>query len=165
MSQGEHDDDPFLRAMNDVAPLGGPRRVPRGPERRSRRSIAAPPAFIIEGDRERGHAPGVNERQRIDLASGRVAPGMRIDLHGFRADGAHALVRKQVADAVAAGIRCVIVVHGRGRHSPGGPVLREAVIQALTTSPTVRLVRAFCPALPADGGQGAMYVLLGRGPR
>jgi DNA-nicking Smr family endonuclease len=164
MSQGEHDDD-FRRAMNDVAPLGGPRRVPRGPEQRSRRRVPGPPAFLIEGGRERGHAPGVNERQRMDLAAGRVAPGMRIDLHGFRADSAHALVRKQVASAVAAGVRCVIIVHGRGQHSPGGPVLREAVIQALTTSPTVQLVRAFCPALPADGGAGAMYVLLGRGRR
>lgn len=165
MSQGEHDDDTFLRAMSDVAPLEGPRRVPRGPEKRPRRRIAAPPAFLIEADRERGHAPGVNQRQCAELAAGRVAPGMRIDLHGFRADGAEVVVRKHVTDAVAAGIRCVVIVHGRGRHSPGGPVLREAVIQALTTSPTVRLVRAFCPALPADGGAGAMYVLLARGPR
>jgi DNA-nicking Smr family endonuclease len=165
MSHGEHDDDTFHRAMNDVAPLEGPRRVPRTPEQRSRRRIAAPPTFHFEDERERGHAPGVNERQRAHLAAGRVTPGMRIDLHGFRADSADALVRKQIAGAVAAGIRCVVIVHGRGRHSAGGPVLREAVIQALTTAPTVRHVRAFCPALPADGGAGAMYVLLARGPR
>lgn len=165
MSQGERDEDAFQQAMNDVAPIAGPRRVPRAPEPKTQRRVAASPAFHFEDDRERGHAPGVSERQRMDLAGGRVSPGMRIDLHGFRADNADALVRKQIASAVAAGIRCVVIVHGRGRNSPGGPVLREAVIQALTTAPTVRLVRAFCPARPADGGAGAMYVLLGRDRR
>ena len=66
---------------------------------------------------------------------------------------------------MAAGVRCVLIVHGRGRHSGGAPVLREAVVKALTTAPTVDLVRAFCPARPADGGPGAMYVLLARARR
>lgn len=176
MSQQRHDDPPdqphddgdvFRRALADVAPLDAPARVPRGVAQRSRprQPRVTPPRFVIEDNS--GHAPGVSIRQRTDLAAGRVPAEMRIDLHGFRADGAHDLLRKRIPEAVAAGVRCVLIVHGRGHHSDGAPVLRETAIQALTTPPTVDLVRAFCPARPADGGPGAMYVLLARasGPR
>lgn len=162
--QVSHDDDAlFRRLVGEVAPLDGPARVPQGVAPRQRPRVPrqrAAPRFAIEGDR--GHAPGVNVQQRADLAAGRIAADMRIDLHGFRADGARELLRRRIPAAVAEGVRCVVLVHGRGRHSDGAPVLREAVVAALTTPPLVHLVRAFCPALPADGGPGAMYVLLAR---
>jgi DNA-nicking Smr family endonuclease len=175
MSQRRHDDphhrhrlddddgDLFRRAVGDVAPLDGPSRVPRGVAQRPKPRLprVAQPRFVIDGNS--GHATGVSIRLRADLAAGRVPAEMRIDLHGFRADGAHDLLRKRITDAEAAGVRCVLIVHGRGRHSDGAPVLRETAIHALTTPPTVDLVRAFCPASPADGGPGAMYVLLARG--
>lgn len=167
MSHGPHDDeDLFRQVVAGVAPLDGPTRVPRAVAspprlRRPGPPRPAPPRFVIDGNS--GHAPGVSIRRRADLAAGRVPAGMRIDLHGFRVDGACDLLRKRIPDAVAAGVRCVLIVHGRGRHSDGAPVLREAAIEALTTPPTVDLVRAFCPARPADGGPGAMYVLLARG--
>ena len=172
MSQQRHDgppsnddDDLLRRALGDVAPLDGPSRVPRAvgprPKLRLPQPRPAQPRFVIEDNS--GHAPGVSIRQRADLAAGRVPVDMQIDLHGFRADSAHDLLRRRIPQAVAAGVRCVLVVHGRGRHSDGAPVLRDAAIQALTTPPTVDLVRAFCPARPMDGGAGAMYVLLRRG--
>lgn len=160
MSAGDRDDDLFRRAMGGVVPLEGPDRAPAGPEPRPRVRVRPPPRLLVDDDS--GHAPGVSERQRAALRGGRVPVGMKIDLHGFRSDGARELVRKRIADAVAAGARCVLIIHGRGRHSEGTPVLRAAVIEALTTPPAVGLVRAFCPALPRDGGPGAMYVLLAR---
>ncbi|HWN71979.1 MAG TPA: Smr/MutS family protein, partial [Haliangium sp.] len=144
------EDELFRRAVGDVAPLDGPSRVPRAvappPKRRLPQPRPASPPFVIEDNS--GHAPGVSIRRRADLAAGRVPVGMQIDLHGFRADGAHDLLRRRIPQAVAAGVRCVLIVHGRGRHSDGAPVLREAAIHALTTPPTVDLVRAFCPARP-----------------
>jgi DNA-nicking Smr family endonuclease len=168
MSQ-QRDDDPhddgdlFRKLVGDVAPLDGPSRVPRPVAPRPKPRVARPPSpprFVVED--LRGHAHGVSLSQRADLAAGRVPMGMKIDLHGFRTDGAQDLLRRRIPEAVAAGVRCVLIVHGRGRHSDGAPVLREAVVKALTTAPTVDLVRAFCPARPADGGPGAMYVLLAR---
>jgi DNA-nicking Smr family endonuclease len=161
-----HDDgDIFRRAVGDVAPLDGPARVPRAVAQRPKPRLprVAQPRFVIDGDS--GHAPGVSIRQRADLAAGRVPAEMRIDLHGFRADGAQDLLRRRIPEAVTAGVRCLVIVHGRGRHSDGAPVLRETAIHALTTPPTVDLVRAFCPARPVDGGPGAMYVMLARAPR
>lgn len=158
----DRDDDLFRRAMGDVVPLDGPDRAPAGPEPRPRVRVRPPPRLLVDGDS--GHASGVSERQRAALRGGRVPAGMKLDLHGLRSDAARDLVRRRIADAVAAGVRCVLIVHGRGRRSQGAPVLRDAVVEVLTTPPAVGLVRAFCPALPRDGGPGAMYVLLARRP-
>ena len=64
------------------------------------------------------------------------------------------------------GKRCVLLVHGRGLHSPDQlPVLKEALLGWLAGGRFGRLVLAFCSARPADGGAGALYVLLRRAGR
>ena len=60
------------------------------------------------------------------------------------------------------GLRCVLVVHGRGVHSPEGPVLRAFLLRWLTESRVASIVMAFASARPRDGGEGATYVLLRR---
>jgi DNA-nicking Smr family endonuclease len=60
----------------------------------------------------------------------------------------------------AEGGRCVLVIHGRGRHSEGEPVLKEALLEWLAEPPVASLVMAFASASGGDGGVGATYVLL-----
>ena len=81
-----------------------------------------------------------------------------IDLHGLRRDEAHERVAGFLRDATRAGLRCVRVVHGKGHGSPG----REPVLKAKVKSWLVqhRDVLAFTHARPADGGHGALIVLL-----
>ena len=56
------------------------------------------------------------------------------------------------------GIRCVRVVHGKGLGSPGkSPVLKNKVHSWLVQK---KEVLAFVQAKPADGGAGALVVLL-----
>jgi DNA-nicking Smr family endonuclease len=58
------------------------------------------------------------------------------------------------------------VVHGRGLHSKDQlPVLKEALRTWLSTARFARHVLAFATARPADGGAGAVYVLLRRAGR
>ena len=74
----------------------------------------------------------------------------------------HPLLRQ----ARAAGKRCVLIVHGRGLHSRDQlPVLKEALRGWLATHRLARHVLAFATARPADGGGGAVYVLLRRSGR
>ena len=62
--------------------------------------------------------------------------------------------------------RCVLLVHGRGTHSKDHlPVLKEALRTWLSTNRFGRHVLAFATAQPADGGAGAIYVLLRRAGR
>ena len=86
-----------------------------------------------------------------------------IDLHGLRSDAARERVADFVRDSARAGLRCVRVVHGKGLGSPG----REPVLKAKVKSWLVQRseVLAFTHARPADGGHGALIVLLKPVPR
>ena len=81
-----------------------------------------------------------------------------IDLHGLRSDAARERVADFVRESARAGLRCVRVVHGKGHGSPG----REPVLKAKVKSWLVQRseVLAFTHARPADGGHGALIVLL-----
>ena len=86
-----------------------------------------------------------------------------IDLHGLRSDGARERVGSFIRDSARAGLRCIRVVHGKGLGSPG----REPVLKAKVKSWLVQRseVLAFTHARPADGGHGALIVLLKPAPR
>jgi DNA-nicking Smr family endonuclease len=81
-----------------------------------------------------------------------------IDLHGLRSDEARERVAGFLRDATRAGLRCVRVVHGKGHGSPG----REPILKAKVKSWLAQHgdVLAFTHARPADGGHGALIVLL-----
>jgi len=86
-----------------------------------------------------------------------------IDLHGLRRDEAHERVSTFLREAARAGYRCVRVVHGKGHGSPG----REPVLKAKVKAWLVKHqdVLAFTHARPADGGHGALIVLLKAGEK
>lgn len=105
--------------------------------------------------------PGIQQRQQRRLKRGDIPAQARLDLHGQTIDQAGAALRDFLDAAVAAGLRCVSVVHGKGHGSESGrPVLKSQVNQWLRDTPDVL---AFCSAQPRDGGAGAVYILLRRG--
>ncbi len=164
--------------MADARPLGGRRRplapAPPVPPRPVRAGAApraggeaepaGPVRFALrrEGERLLGLAPGVDRRHLRRLRSGAVEVDRRVDLHGMDLAGAEAALREALLAALAAGARCVLVVHGRGLHSPAGPVLKEALPAWLAAPPVGPRVLAFATAGRAAGGAGATYVLLRR---
>jgi len=81
-----------------------------------------------------------------------------LDLHGLTRDLARRQVDAFLRKSNKRGIRCVRIIHGIGYGSAGGePVLRGMVHSWLVqTNETV----AFCVAGRADGGNGALIVLL-----
>ena len=81
-----------------------------------------------------------------------------LDLHGLRSEDAVALLHAFLDEAVGRNLRVVRIVHGKGLHSQHGKsVLKDLVRQELQRSPHVL---AFNKALPADGGEGALQVVL-----
>lgn len=96
-----------------------------------------------------------------DLRRGRWSIQDHLDLHGLNRHEAHAQVALFLATSLAAGKRCLRIVHGRGNGSPG----REAILRQLVKVWLSRCkdVLAFCHAPPSDGGDGAMWVLLKAG--
>jgi DNA-nicking Smr family endonuclease len=97
------------------------------------------------------------------LRAGEFKPQANVDLHGLRREEARAALEQFIQRARVAGHRCVLVVTGRGLHSPDSlPVVKSTVQAALTHGRPARQVLAFCSARPQDGGVGAVYVLLRR---
>jgi DNA-nicking Smr family endonuclease len=81
-----------------------------------------------------------------------------LDLHGLRRDEARDRLGAFLRDAERTGLRCVRIVHGKGLGSPGRePVLKARVKGWLAQQAAVL---AFTHARPADGGHGALIVLL-----
>ncbi|MBX3625270.1 MAG: Smr/MutS family protein [Rhizobacter sp.] len=92
------------------------------------------------------------------LRRGGWAIQAQLDLHGLRRDPARVKLNAFIRDAAEQGLRCVRVVHGKGLGSPG----REPVLKARVRSWLVQKneVLAFVQARPAEGGSGALVVLL-----
>ena len=76
----------------------------------------------------------------------------------MRAEAAKACLREFLAHALAHNLRCVRIIHGKGKNSgPRGPVIKTAVNLVLRkTGP----VLASTSARRVDGGTGAINVLL-----
>ena len=101
---------------------------------------------------------GVQNSVMRKLKSGEYRVEEFCDLHGLRADEAKAALRQFLAEALAHNLRCVRIIHGKGKGSgPRGPVIKTAVNMILRkTAP----VLAFTSARRVDGGTGAINVLL-----
>lgn len=82
----------------------------------------------------------------------------QLDLHGLRRDEAREQLAEFLRVAMRHGLRCVRVIHGKGHGSPGRePVLKSKVKTWLVQK---KEVIAFAHARAADGGNGALLVLL-----
>jgi DNA-nicking Smr family endonuclease len=102
--------------------------------------------------------PGVGPDVLRKLRRGEWVIQDEIDLHGCRTDEARELLAGFLRDAVKRGRRCVRVVHGKGLGSKDKqPVLKGKVRVWLAQRDEVI---AFCQARPAEGGSGALVVLL-----
>jgi DNA-nicking Smr family endonuclease len=102
--------------------------------------------------------PGVGTDVTQKLRKGKWSIQKQIDLHGYRSDEAREALGAFIRESHKNGIRCVRVVHGKGLGSPGkAPVLKEKVHKWLVQKSEVV---AFVQAQPAQGGAGALVVLL-----
>jgi DNA-nicking Smr family endonuclease len=156
----------FLAAIEGTAPLSARDRVAVPPPPASTvRVVELPPEvkLAVEGDAHRytARAPGVSKAQVAQLRAGQIHVEQTLDLHGETVERARTLLRELAV--TAAQKRCVLIVHGKGLHSDHGAPLREAVLAELL-GPLSGFVHALATAAPADGGEGATYVML-RGPR
>ena len=102
--------------------------------------------------------PGIGTDVTHKLRRGDWSIQRQLDLHGLRSDDARERLSHFIRESHRHGIRCVRVVHGKGLGSPGkAPVLKSKVHSWLVQK---KEVLAFVQAKPAEGGAGALVVLL-----
>lgn len=163
----------FRRAMagvrryeNDRADTRPPPPPPRpaqreADERRVVESLLDPPpdpAEIETGEELLYYRAGVQRRVIRQLRRGHYPPAAQLDLHGLTRREAYRELVLFLASAADRGLRCVRIIHGKGRGSrQPQPVLKVSVDQWLRRRD---YVLAFASAPESDGGTGAVYVLL-----
>ena len=102
--------------------------------------------------------PGIGIEITQRLRAGHWSIQRQLDLHGLRVDEAREALGQFIRQVHKTGLRCVRVVHGKGLGSPGKtPVLKGRVQRWLVQK---NEVLAFVQARPAEGGAGALLVLL-----
>jgi len=120
-------------------------------------------SFDIQSTEEyiEGAIVGADPELLPKLRCGDFSIQAHYDLHGMTAAEAREAVERFILSSVIKGLRCVLIIHGRGLNSQDQmPVLKERMSSWLKRGRLKRLVLAFATAQPCDGGAGAMYVLL-----
>ncbi len=167
----------FREAMRDIRPLEHDRVLSRPPPPRPRPrfrerdeaevmrdllSDAFDPADLETGEELLFVRAGIQKQLLRKLRRGRFAIGGECDLHGLTVPEARRELAEFINASRGAGRRCVRIIHGKGLGSRNRiPVLKHKVDKWLRQCDDVL---AYCSARPADGGTGALYVLL-RSPR
>jgi DNA-nicking Smr family endonuclease len=114
-----------------------------------------------DGRRIEGRRRGVDGSQVRRLRLGELPIDATLDLHGMRVAEAREAVEAFVRDRRIKADHVLVIVHGRGRNSPGGVgVLRGEVAAWLSEGKASTHVAAFVTAPDEHGGEGALCVLL-----
>jgi DNA-nicking Smr family endonuclease len=153
----------WREAMRSVTPLRG-RAAPVAPPpsptpRASTQAKPAEPPVRPEGF---DHFRGIDRANAERLKRGRHPIEARLDLHGKTQAEAHHALAAFIHGSSEAGLRCVLVITGRGLVPSGPGVLRSAVPRWLEEPGLRQKILAMAPAQPRDGGAGAFYLLLRR---
>ena len=165
----------FARTVGPVQPLISPLRVwlkadpplPQATQKQMDEQAALKESLSDEfdvstlldvDDQMSYRAKGIGTDVTRKLRRGDWSIQGQIDLHGLRSDEAREALGQFIRDATRQGWRCLRVVHGKGLGSPGRePVLKAKVQRWLVQKSEVL---AFVQAKPAEGGAGALVVLL-----
>ncbi len=176
-----NDTERFLAEMSNVKPLSkGKNKITRTPDPDLRPShavkdddleVIAHLSDLVSGNAEmditfsdeyiQGAVKGFGPKLMQRLRKGQFPIQDHIDLHGLTRREAETKVREFLIQSQQLGLRCVLVVHGRGLNSENHiPVLKEYLPVWLSRGLAKKIVLAFSTARPYDGGTGAIYVLL-----
>ena len=142
-----------------------------------RPEIHLPSMARAPAGREPPPLTGLDRRTSQRLARGQIETEARLDLHGRTQEDARIALRAFLTRSRAEGLRCVLVITGKGespfaRHTLHGGhyyqtperqgVLRSALPVWLGEPEFRALVAGFQPAHPRHGGGGAFYIWLRR---
>jgi DNA-nicking Smr family endonuclease len=173
--EARRDADLFRKSIGDVKPLedrGTAELVSPRPQPIARQRMADEQAALAESlsdefsvesllDTDEGLSfarPGIGGDTLRKLRRGHWVIQAQLDLHGMRTDEAREALAEFLRNACKRGLRCVRVIHGKGLGSLNKePVLKNKVRNWLVQKDEVI---AFCQARAADGGAGALVVLL-----
>ena len=169
----EAEQDALRRAFADVKPL----------DRKTRKRVMPPPEKPHSAAGAHAQAPGrAPEPLKVDREANGIVSGKRgsthssildaledpqleveaeCDLHGQTVREAEREMHRFVRDCQQNGKRWVLIIVGKGLHSPGGKgTLKAEMVEALSKRAPARFILAFRTAPRHLGGTGALVTRL-----
>lgn len=102
------------------------------------------------------------------LSRGLALPDVTVDLHGHNLATAYSLLDRRLEQAIASGVRLLLLITGKPPSDDRRPVARGAIRAAvgdwLAASRHAGDIAAVRNAHPRHGGAGALYIVLRRKP-
>ncbi len=159
-----------VRPMNGRRPQALPLLEPVTPEQ------LAPKRPALHKPRGEAHAPApalkAQPGSTLDgswdrrLTRGLVQPDVIVDLHGHSLADAHHLLDRRLEQAIAGGVRTMLLVTGKPPRDDRRPIARGAIRAAvgdwLAASRHASAIAAVRNAHPRHGGTGALYLIFRR---
>jgi DNA-nicking Smr family endonuclease len=167
------DDQMFRQEMTGVVPLKtAPTTDSKAP--RSVNTARKPEDFSSSPDHsylasadEQGHIDsedgsshrknGIQKRTMQKLKRGQYKVGAELDLHNMTMETGRTALLEFIAESQSGSLESVRIIHGKGLRSENGPRLKLMTRQSLRDHSQVL---AYTSCKPADGGDGAVDVLL-----
>lgn len=115
-----------------------------------------------------GNVDNVDRRTADKFKRGEFPIQRRLDLHGMREKEACQAVDEFIRGSYLQGLRCVLIVTGKGINKADDAwyekkgILKDSVPSWLNSPELRPLILSLSYALPEDGGEGALYILLRR---
>lgn len=151
---GKPKPQPDAQAARRAAAVKGAAQTPTGRTSDGRVEAVRPSEYLEFA------LPDLPYRTFSQLKRGQTPWQAGLDLHGYTLEEARTELESFLTDAAAQHLHCVLVVHGKAWGATADfPVLKSHTNAWLREWPGVL---AFCSAVDADGGTGALYVLLRR---
>jgi len=108
-------------------------------------------------DFKKDEQPAISSRGELRSFLRKLPPEAEIDLHGKTTDESEHLLFEFLRGSSRNGLRKVLIIHGKGKHSKAGPILGIWVKHFLESS-------SLCGETghpdKRDGGSGATWVIL-----
>ncbi|MDR2777316.1 MAG: Smr/MutS family protein [Rickettsiales bacterium] len=112
---------------------------------------------------EKGRSLGIDRGTNRKLRAGKMKIDLEVDFHGLTLDRALDLLTESLGRAYDAGLRCILVVTGKGNNTESGRTTIKSQIGEWLKIPTLSSkIIEYVDATPKHGGRGALYILLKR---
>ncbi len=134
------------------------------------RILVARPSSFERKKKKIIQSPQLDRRTAEKLRKGKIQIEARLDLHGKTQNQAHELLNNFIGQSARQGLRCVLVITGKGKSrllsekiiEPEVGILKKKVPEWLEENIFAQHILRMAQAHPKDGGSGALYVYLKR---
>lgn len=113
-----------------------------------------------DAGRRQAAGPARSKIRRLKTRPKNLRVDDQIDLHGLRTEPALRRLARFVDQAAASGSRTVLVITGKGHHSPGGRGILRQKVEEWIRNHGWRQVRTWSAAPSRLGGRGAFVLYL-----